>query len=99
MIGIIGAMGVEINTLANLLKDKNVKIEVVMKLMKDYSSEEVKNYYWYIYKHIKQHIKNKTIYITSEDNVIPLLFFIYYFLPFYDNLILSFPHLYSQYLK
>lgn len=32
----------------NLLKDKNVKIEVVMKLMKDYSSEELKNYYWYV---------------------------------------------------
>ena len=32
----------------NLLKDNNVKIEVVMKLMKDYSSEELKNYYWYV---------------------------------------------------
>lgn len=32
----------------NLLNDKNVKIEVVMKLMKDYSSEELKNYYWYV---------------------------------------------------
>ena len=30
----------------NLLKHN--KIEVVMKLMKDYSSEELKNYYWYI---------------------------------------------------
>ena len=30
----------------NLLKHD--KIEVVMKLMKDYSSEELKNYYWYI---------------------------------------------------
>lgn len=34
--------------LENLLKDKNVKIEVVMKLMKDYSSDEIKNYYWYV---------------------------------------------------
>ena len=34
--------------LENLIKDKNVKIEVVMKLMKDYSSEELKNYYWYV---------------------------------------------------
>lgn len=34
--------------LENLLSDKNVKIEVIMKLMKDYSSEELKNYYWYI---------------------------------------------------
>ena len=32
----------------NLLKDKNTKIEVVMKLMKDFSSEELKNYYWYV---------------------------------------------------
>ncbi len=32
----------------NLLSDKNVKIEVVMKIMKDYSSEEFKNYYWYV---------------------------------------------------
>lgn len=34
--------------LSNLLKDKNVKIEVVMKLMKDYSNSELQNYYWYI---------------------------------------------------
>ncbi len=32
----------------NLLSDKNVKIEVVMKIMKDYSSKELKNYYWYV---------------------------------------------------
>jgi len=32
----------------NVLKDKNVKIEVIMKLMKDYSGEELKNYYWYV---------------------------------------------------
>ena len=32
----------------NLLSDKNVKIEVVTKIMKDYSSEELKNYYWYV---------------------------------------------------
>lgn len=34
--------------LENLLSDKNVKIEVVMKIMKDHSSEELKNYYWYV---------------------------------------------------
>ena len=34
--------------LKNLLSDKNIKIEVVMKVVKDYSSEEVKNYYWYV---------------------------------------------------
>ena len=34
--------------LQNLLKDKNVKIEVVMKIMKDYSIKESKNYYWYV---------------------------------------------------
>ena len=33
---------------SNLLKDKNVKIEVVMKLMKDYSNEELQSYYWYV---------------------------------------------------
>lgn len=32
----------------NLLSNKNVKIEVVMKIMKDYSSAELKNYYWYV---------------------------------------------------
>ena len=32
----------------NLLSDKNVKIEVVTKIMKDYSSQELKNYYWYV---------------------------------------------------
>lgn len=32
----------------NLLSDKNVKIEVVMKIMKDYSSTDLKNYYWYV---------------------------------------------------
>lgn len=33
---------------ANLLKDKNVKIEVVMKLMKDFSNEDLQSYYWYV---------------------------------------------------
>lgn len=32
----------------NVLSDKNVKIEVVMKILKDYSNVEVKNYYWYV---------------------------------------------------
>ena len=32
----------------NLLSDNNVKMEVVMKIMKDYSSENLKNYYWYV---------------------------------------------------
>ena len=32
----------------NLLEDKNVHIEVVMKIMKDYSSQDLKNYYWYV---------------------------------------------------
>lgn len=32
----------------NIIKDKNVSIEVVMKLMKDYSTEDLKNYYWYV---------------------------------------------------
>ncbi len=32
----------------NVLNDKNVKIEVVMKIMKDYSSEDLKHYYWYV---------------------------------------------------
>lgn len=34
--------------LAELLKDKNVKIEVVTKILKDYSTDEVKRYYWYV---------------------------------------------------
>ena len=32
----------------NLLSDKNIKIEVIIKTMKDYSVEELKNYYWYV---------------------------------------------------
>lgn len=32
----------------NVLSNRNVKIEVVMKLLKDYSSTELKNYYWYV---------------------------------------------------
>ena len=32
----------------NLISDSNVKFEVVMKIMKDYSSENVKKYYWYV---------------------------------------------------
>lgn len=32
----------------NLINDKNVKIEIVTKIMKDYSSKELKNYYWYV---------------------------------------------------
>jgi len=32
----------------NLSADQNNKFEVVMKLMKDYSSADLKNYYWYI---------------------------------------------------
>ena len=32
----------------NLLSDSNVNFEVIMKIMKDYSSEDLKNYYWYI---------------------------------------------------
>ena len=32
----------------NLLSDKNVKFEVVVKVMKDYSNQEHKNYYWYV---------------------------------------------------
>lgn len=32
----------------NLIKDKNQKIEVVMKLMKDYSTENLEKYYWYV---------------------------------------------------
>ena len=33
---------------SNLLKDKNVHIEVIMKIMKDHSVEDLKNYYWYV---------------------------------------------------
>ena len=32
----------------NITSNKNVKIEVVMKTVKDYSSSELKNYYWYV---------------------------------------------------
>jgi len=32
----------------NLLSDNNIKIEVVMKIMKDYSAENAKHYYWYV---------------------------------------------------
>ena len=32
----------------NILSDPNVKIEVVTKIMKDFSSVDVKNYYWYL---------------------------------------------------
>lgn len=35
-------------SLKTLLDDKNVKIEVIMKIMKDFSSEELKSYYWYV---------------------------------------------------
>ena len=31
-----------------ITSDANVKIEVVMKIMKDFSSADVKNYYWYV---------------------------------------------------
>ena len=34
--------------LKNITSDKNTKIEVVMKNLKDYSNSEIKNYYWYI---------------------------------------------------
>lgn len=34
--------------LENVTADKNVKIEAVMKIMKDFSSPELKNYYWYV---------------------------------------------------
>lgn len=34
--------------LENLTADKNNKIEVVMKLLKDYSNTELKTYYWYV---------------------------------------------------
>ena len=32
----------------NILKNKNVKIEMVAKIMKDHSSADLKNYYWYV---------------------------------------------------
>ena len=32
----------------NIISDKNIKIEVIMKLMKDYSNEDLQNYYWYV---------------------------------------------------
>lgn len=32
----------------NLTNDDNVKIEVIMKIMKDHSNAELKNYYWYV---------------------------------------------------
>ena len=32
----------------NIMQDNNVKIEVVTKIMKDYSSVDMKNYYWYV---------------------------------------------------
>lgn len=34
--------------LKNILLDKNVKIEVVMKILKDYSVENTPKYYWYV---------------------------------------------------
>ena len=34
--------------LNNITSDKNNKIEVVVKNLKDYSNSEVKNYYWYV---------------------------------------------------
>lgn len=34
--------------LNNITSDKNNKIEVLMKILKDYSNGDVKNYYWYI---------------------------------------------------
>lgn len=36
------------DNIKNLLSDNNVKIEVVMKIMKDYSAKDTKNYYWYV---------------------------------------------------
>lgn len=36
------------NEIKNITSNKNVKIEVVMKTVKDYSSVELKNYYWYV---------------------------------------------------
>ena len=32
----------------NVLANKNVNIEVVMKVLKDHSNQDLKNYYWYI---------------------------------------------------
>ena len=40
--------GLNAEEIENILKDKNVKIEVVMKIMKDYSQVDLKNYYWYV---------------------------------------------------
>lgn len=37
-----------IENIEDILSDKNVKIEVVMKTMRDYSNHELKNYYWYV---------------------------------------------------
>ena len=37
-----------IENVNNLLEDKNVKIEVVIKLIKDFSHSDVENYYWYV---------------------------------------------------
>ena len=34
--------------ISNILKNKNVKIEMVAKIMKDHSSADLKNYYWYV---------------------------------------------------
>lgn len=36
------------DNIKNLLHNKNNKIEVVVKLLKDYSQEELQNYYWYV---------------------------------------------------
>ena len=36
------------NDINDILNDKNTKIEVVTKILKDYSTEEVKRYYWYV---------------------------------------------------
>ena len=34
--------------LKNVLANKNVSIEVVMKVLKDHSNQDLKNYYWYV---------------------------------------------------
>ena len=34
--------------ISDLLTDKNVKIEIVTKIMKDHSNTDLKNYYWYV---------------------------------------------------
>ena len=36
------------NDIENITSDANVKIEVVMKIMKDYSTTDAKKYYWYV---------------------------------------------------